>query len=159
MMLELEGFKPFFDALNSQTKIVVDLSAAGIVVIIVTWLRSVGVFNDHPAMTKFKMPWFLVVPLAGFGFSVVYGYVVGQISIGFYFEAILKEDLSSGDSISDIEALVDHFKIQYQGPLTIQSYVQLTGLTIGVATLVPWYAGNVISYALAKRRKRCGQNK
>lgn len=140
-MLDLGEIKPFFDTLATQTRTVIDLSAAGIAVIIVTWLRTIGVLTDQPEMGRFKRPSVLVIPLIGFGSSVLCGYIIGQMTVGFYLEIGIRTDLSTGRTIV---SAIDHFKTQYQSRLTMGSIIQLAMSTIGIVSIVAWFVVNVV---------------
>jgi len=94
----------------------------------------------------------LVIPLLGFGASVLAGYMIGQMTIGFYLEIGIATDLSTGRTIV---SAVDHFKTQYQTRLTISSIIQLAMSMIGIVSIVAWFAVNVVG--MPKKTRELGR--
>ena len=146
----MEEFKPFFGVVGVQTRMITDISVAGVVAILFTWLRCFGVLSDHAQLTQFRGPLFLFLPLSCLLIAILDGYIIGQATAGFYLEGMLGVNQSTEQPIED---LVNHFTRDYRGLLRISGMIQILFSIGGVLSLVGWYGFNILKFRITARSK------
>ena len=128
----------FFEALNVQNNLLIEISAGGFGVIILTWLRCEGILQDDIKIKALRLRCsvlFLLIPMIGFIAVIAIGYLITMKTTGFYFEVMT----------SSIHDLRTHFLLEYDLYLKISSAIQIFTSGISILFLAFWYAANLFS--------------
>ncbi len=134
-------------AIRIQTDVVTTLSSGGAGVVIVTWARLLGIFDDAN-LTNFRCPFFLIFPLALFIVAIIDGYYIGSQITGYYLEVANGKNASTGMDITDAR---QHFLCDYRPVFYWTMLIQLCVSAVGIITLAIWYGWN--AYGMKKERK------
>ena len=126
----------FFEALQVQNTMLIEVSAGGFAVIILTWLRCAGILQDDIKIKALNLRFsalFLLVPMIGFIIVILIGYWITMKTTGFYFEVMTR-------GLPDPR---QHFLSQYDSGLRTASAIQIVTSVISILFLVIWYAANL----------------
>ena len=135
--------KAFLDTLLVYTRLLAELSGAGVLAIVFTWLRVFHVFGDSGSLPNFSAPKFLIVPLVSFFLALVSAYFITQAIAGYYFETWIGIDQTTQKKIETTD--VEYFEKYYRNLLTTWGVVQLiSSIVVGIFPLGGWYLWNVV---------------
>lgn len=129
------------DAIRTQIDVITTLSSGGTGLIIFTWARILGIFDDAN-FSGFKRPFFLLLPAILFIFSIIVGYLSGAQTTGYYIEIANGVNASTGTKIDDARA---YFFSDYNVPFHWMMALQLYSSVLGIISLSGWFAWNIFN--------------
>ncbi len=127
------------DAIRIQVDVITTLSSGGLGIIIYTWARILGIFDDAN-LKNFRKPVFLAFPAIAFLFSIALGYLIGPLTTG-YFTEVAKGRSASGAVISSAR---EHYFSDYYDCFNWVMASQVGTSFGGIVLLSIWYVCNVI---------------
>jgi len=128
------------ESIRTQVDVITTLSSGGLGVIIYTWARILGIFDDAN-LQNFKKPVLLAIPATAFLCSIVLGYLIGAQTTG-YFTEVAKGMSANGTPITSAKS---HYSSDYYRPYQLMMGFQLLASLFGILFLALWYICNVIA--------------
>lgn len=134
-----DAINTLISAIRTQIDVITALSSGGIGVIIVTWGRLLGIFDDAN-LSSFRKPILLGIPLALLVASVIAGYFAIALTTGYLTE------IARGANSLDGVFIQDSVKFYFEEYDTISHYtmrMQLCSSIIGIVGIAAWFAWNI----------------
>lgn len=128
-------------AIRTQIDVITTLSSGGAGVIILTWARILGIFDDAD-FSSFKKPALLTAPAICLIVAVIIGYLAGAQTTGYYTEIASGVNSTTGKGITDASA---YYFTSYDAPFYWMMAVQLYSSVLGILLLAGWFAWNIFS--------------
>ncbi len=122
-----------------QTDIIAALSSGGVGIVIFILARIFGIFDDAN-LSGFKKKFVPIISLICLVISVILGYWVGNLIVGYHLEIVKGISASTGVPIPDAR---NHFIEEYQPLLRYMAVYQLSTSCIGLITFVIWFVWNL----------------
>lgn len=128
-------------AIRTQIDVITTLSSGGAGVIILTWARILGIFDDAD-FSNFKKPELLTAPAICLIVAVIIGYLAGAQTTGYYTEIASGLNSTTGKDITDASA---YYFASYDAPFFWMMAVQFYSSVLGILLLAGWFAWNIFS--------------
>ena len=127
------------NSIRTQGNLLTSLSGAGVVLVLLTWLRVCGVVSDVD-LRRFRWSNFLVLPLVLFVLAFASGHVLNAALTG-YFTEIATNWITNGNGA--ITNAKQHFMDHYFDCLKYLSMIQICCNVFAVIALSVWVIGNL----------------
>lgn len=128
-------------AIRTQIDVITTLSSGGAGVIILTWARILGIFDDAD-FSSFKKPALLTVPAICLIIAVIIGYLAGSQTTGYYTEIASGVNSTTGRAITDAST---YYFASYDAPFYWMMSVQFYSSILGILLLSGWFTWNISS--------------
>lgn len=128
-------------AIRTQIDVITTLSSGGLGLIILTWARILGIFDDAD-FSSFRKPAFLIVPATGLLVAVIIGYFAGAQTTGYFTEIANGINSSTGYKITDAPF---HYFDDYDTKFHWMMLFQLCASIVGIVLLAGWFAWNIVN--------------
>ena len=136
-----EAILTLLAAIRAQIDVVTALSSGGFGVIILTWSRILGIF-DNASRYSFRKPAFLILPGSFLLLAIIVGYLAGSLTTGYHVEIANGVDSSSKEKIADARKYYfDSYHITFHWWML----VQLCLSTAGIVLMAGWFTWNIIN--------------
>ena len=128
-------------AIRTQIDVITTLSSGGLGLIILTWARILGIFDDAD-FSSFKKPAFLIIPATGLLVAVIIGYFAGAQTTGYFTEIANGINSSTGGKITSARSYYfDGYDTKFHWMMLFQLCTSIAGIVL----LASWFAWNIVS--------------